>query len=125
MPLRFVGGIDTQYAVRRSGLVMVVATLDTFAKGVCGRVLSIAEDGESCCRLRRMGLREGVNVEIMSDQGHDPVMIRFEGCCLAVRRSMLRSVVVQQCANPNPTPTEENCARCGKPRRRWLRRGQA
>jgi Fe2+ transport system protein FeoA len=78
----------------------MVSTLDRLVRGARGRILSIAEDGECCCRLRRMGLREGVEVEVVSDETRDPVMIRFEGCCLALRRCMLRGVITQSSAQP-------------------------
>jgi len=74
---------------------MVVATLDMLDTGSRGEVLSICGCRESACRLRRMGLREGVVVEVMSS--HDPVMLRFEGCRLAVGREMLRGVTICRC----------------------------
>ncbi len=89
---------------------MVVATLDTFGKGAFGQVLNIVGDGECCCRLRRMGLREGVKVEVISNGDHDPVMIRFDGCCLAIRRCMLRGVVARQIADSAAEPQTQHPA---------------
>jgi Fe2+ transport system protein FeoA len=90
---------------------MPVNTLDTFGEGATGQILSISdpEDGTCCC-LRRMGLREGLTVEVIN--GNDPVLIRFEGCCLALRRCLLRNIVCEQ----------RGC--CGRQRQRRRRRGR-
>lgn len=76
----------------------MVATLDQFKRGMKGRILHIADmppcDEPECrCCLRRLGLREGLTVEVVND--YDPVMIRFDGCCLALRRHLLRTITAE------------------------------
>jgi len=74
----------------------MVTTLDAIEHGRRCEILSIA--GEPDCErcLRRVGLREGATVEVLS--GQDPIMVRCEGCCVALRRCMLRGVAVWSCA---------------------------
>ncbi len=75
---------------------MLVKTLDTLDRGSRGEILAIADDSAgSSRRLRRMGIREGVVIEVMSD--HTPVMLRFDSCTVAVCRSMLRGVTICRC----------------------------
>lgn len=79
---------------------MLVKTLDQLDRGSRGEVLAICDDAGGCSRrLRRMGLREGMVVEVMSD--HNPVMLRFEGCNLAVCRSLLHCVTIGRCCCDN------------------------
>ncbi len=69
----------------------MVSTLDAMQRGSRGTVVSLCDDSDCGCCLRRYGLREGVTVEVVSNS--DPVMIRFDGCCLALRRCLLKGVV--------------------------------
>ena len=75
----------------------MVHTLDTLRRGTQARIISIDADPDSVRSLRRMGLREGLTVEVMSH--HDPMMIRFDGCCLALRRGMLEAVTAYDCGH--------------------------
>ncbi len=83
----------------------MVATLDSFTRGQKCRILSMperpacGEHGRHCC-LRRMGLREGVTVEVVND--YDPVIIRFEGCCLALQRHLLAGIMASPCGGEQP-----------------------
>jgi Fe2+ transport system protein FeoA len=70
----------------------MVRTLDNLTRGIRGQVLGIEDEPDCANCLRRMGLREGVEVEVLA--GHDPVMLRVDGCCMAFRRGMLRGVTV-------------------------------
>jgi len=74
---------------------MIVKTLDQLDRGSRGEVLALSDRCDRSSRLRRLGIREGVVVEVMSD--HDPVMIRVEGSCVAVGREMLREVTICRC----------------------------
>jgi Fe2+ transport system protein FeoA len=75
---------------------MLVKSLDKLDRGSSGEVLSICDDPQGCSRrLRRMGLREGVIVEVMNSDS--PAMLRFDGCKVAVCRSMLRGVMICRC----------------------------
>ena len=73
-----------------SDVVFMVETLDNLRQGHRGTVVSLSDDQGCGCCLRRYGLREGITVEVVSNS--DPVMIRFDGCCLALRRCMLKGV---------------------------------
>ncbi|MCL4211115.1 MAG: ferrous iron transport protein A [Phycisphaeraceae bacterium] len=74
---------------------MQVSTLDTLSRGARGEILAVGDRSGSAGRLRCMGLREGVVVEVMADC--DPTMLRVEGCCLAVGRELLRDVTICRC----------------------------
>lgn len=58
------------------------------------RVLALDDSNEWASYLRRVGFHEGVEVEVLS--GRDPVMVRCQNCCVALRRCML--CCVQVCA---------------------------
>lgn len=78
---------------------MRVATLDTLHSGSRGEIVAINDNGGDSSRLRRVGLREGIVVEVMSS--HDPVMLRFDGCCVAVGRDMLSDITICRCGCRN------------------------
>lgn len=71
--------------------------LDTYSlehspHGVSGRVVALDDSSEWAPQLRRMGFHEGVEVEVLS--GRDPVMVRCQNGCVALRRCMLGCVRV-------------------------------
>jgi Fe2+ transport system protein FeoA len=59
---------------------------------VSKRVVSLDDDSEWAGHLRRIGFHEGAEVEVLS--GHDPVMVRCQQGCVALRRCMLGCVQV-------------------------------
>jgi hypothetical protein len=79
-----------------------------------------------------MGLREGVTVEVVND--YDPVIIRFEGCCLALQRHLLAGIMASPCGDepldaaacPRDAGPPEDCQLMpsGRGRRRRRRRGR-
>lgn len=73
----------------------MVGSLDTLRTGTRAQVICF--NGEQSCTqsLRRIGFREGVEVEILSS--HDPVMVRVDGCCVALSRDLLRGVMTVTC----------------------------
>ncbi|MBI1368601.1 MAG: hypothetical protein GC162_08085 [Planctomycetes bacterium] len=73
-------------------------SLQTAKRGTRGQILCMASEPQCARDLRRMGLREGTIVEVMTN--HDPVMIRFDGCCLALSRSALAGVKICHCGQP-------------------------
>ncbi|MGI9015187.1 MAG: FeoA family protein [Phycisphaerales bacterium] len=72
-----------------------VKTLDLLPRGSRGEVLAVDNGCSRANCLRRMGLREGSIVEVMSS--HDPVLLRCDGCMLAVNREVLSSVTICRC----------------------------
>jgi len=56
------------------------------------QVVSLDDQSEWASHLRRIGFREGAEVEVLS--GRDPVMVRCENGCIALRRCMLGCVLV-------------------------------
>jgi len=97
---------------------MLVKTLDKLDRGNRGEVLAICDEPAGCSRrLRRMGLREGVVVEVMNSAS--PVMLRFDGCKVAICRSMLRGVTICRCG----CDKEDGASQAAAVRRR--RRGHA
>ena len=74
---------------------MRVKTLDLLGRGSRGEILAVADGCDKANCLRRMGLREGAIVEVMSS--HDPVLLRCDGCTLAIGRSLLQSVTICRC----------------------------
>lgn len=69
-----------------------VITLDESPRRVCKRVVSVDDSSEWAPYLRRAGFHEGVEVEVLS--GRDPVMVRCQNGCIALRRCMLGCVRV-------------------------------
>lgn len=59
---------------------------------VSNRVVSLDDSSEWAEHLRRVGFHEGAEVEVLS--GHDPVMVRCQNGCVALRRCMLGCVMV-------------------------------
>ena len=59
---------------------------------VSNRVVSLDDSSEWAPQLRRLGFHEGVEVEVLS--GRDPVMVRCQNSCIALRRCMLGCVRV-------------------------------
>lgn len=88
---------------------MLVKTLDKLDRGSKGEILSITDTCERSHCLRRMGLREGVVVEVVSN--HDPVMLRFDGCCIAVGREMLGEVTICRCGCKKEDARAQTAAR--------------
>jgi len=56
------------------------------------RVVSLDDASEWASHLRRIGFHEGAEVEVLS--GRDPVMVRCQNSCIALRRCMLGCVRV-------------------------------
>ncbi len=73
----------------------MLGSLDTLRTGSRAQVLCFNGDVSCTQSLRRVGFREGIEVEILSN--HDPVMVRIEGCCIALRRDLLRGVMTVAC----------------------------
>lgn len=73
----------------------MVGSLDTLASGARAQVVCFHGDHSCTQSLRRIGFREGVEVEVLSS--HDPVMVRIDGCCIALRRDLLRGVMTVAC----------------------------
>ena len=89
-----------------------MARLKTFSleespRRVSNRVVSLDDSSEWASHLRRVGFHEGAEVEVLS--GRDPVMVRCQNGCVALRRCMLGCV--QVCA------LEEARARAMRPAR--------
>jgi Fe2+ transport system protein FeoA len=59
---------------------------------VSNRVVALDDASEWASHLRRIGFHEGVEVEVLS--GRDPVMVRCQNGCVALRRCMLGCVQV-------------------------------
>jgi len=59
---------------------------------ISSRVVSLDDTSEWAPHLRRIGFHEGVEVEVLS--GRDPVMVRCQNGCVALRRCMLGCVQV-------------------------------
>ena len=56
------------------------------------RVVALDDASEWAPHLRRIGFHEGAEVEVLS--GRDPVMVRCQNSCIALRRCMLGCVQV-------------------------------
>ncbi len=69
-----------------------VFSLDSCPRRQCKRVVSVDDASEWAVHLRRVGFHEGVEVEVLS--GKDPVMVRCQNACVALRRCMLGCVQV-------------------------------
>lgn len=69
-----------------------VITLEQSPHRVSKRVVSLDDSSEWAPYLRRAGFHEGVEVEVLS--GRDPVMVRCQNGCVALRRCMLGCVRV-------------------------------
>jgi len=67
-------------------------SLQDSPRRVSNRVVSLDDTSEWAVQLRRMGFHEGVEVEVLS--GRDPVMVRCQNGCVALRRCMLGCVQV-------------------------------
>jgi Fe2+ transport system protein FeoA len=67
-------------------------SLDESPRRVSKRVVSLDDSSEWAPYLRRAGFHEGVEVEVLS--GRDPVMVRCQNGCIALRRCMLGCVRV-------------------------------
>lgn len=69
-----------------------ICSLESSPRRVSSRVISVDDASEWAVHLRRIGFHEGVEVEILS--GRDPVMVRCQSSCVALRRCMLGCVQV-------------------------------
>ena len=69
-----------------------VISLEESPRRVSKRVGSVDDTSEWAPYLRRAGFHEGVEVEVLS--GRDPVMVRCQNGCVALRRCMLGCVRV-------------------------------
>ena len=67
-------------------------SLEESPRRVSNRVVSLDDSSEWAEHLRRVGFHEGMEVEVLS--GHDPVMVRCQNGCIALRRCMLGCVRV-------------------------------
>ena len=68
------------------------------------RVVALDDTSEWAVHLRRIGFHEGVEVEVLS--GRDPVMVRCQNYCVALRRCMLGCVQVCQYHEVCPRATQ-------------------
>lgn len=74
---------------------MVKSALHSLAntpRHTASRVVSLDDSSEWSSHLRRIGFHEGAEVEVLS--GRDPVMVRCDNGCIALRRCMLGCVLV-------------------------------
>jgi Fe2+ transport system protein FeoA len=69
-----------------------VFSLEKSPRRQSSRVVSVDDASEWAPHLRRIGFHEGVEVEVLS--GRDPVMVRCQNGCVALRRCMLGCVQV-------------------------------
>lgn len=69
-----------------------IISLEESPRRVSKRVVSVDDTSEWAPYLRRAGFHEGVEVEVLS--GRDPVMVRCQNGCVALRRCMLGCVRV-------------------------------
>ena len=69
-----------------------IHSLAATPKHSVSRVVSLDDQSEWASHLRRAGFREGAEVEVLS--GRDPVMVRCDNGCIALRRCMLGCVLV-------------------------------
>ena len=67
-------------------------SLEDSPRRVSNRVVALDDSSEWASHLRRIGFHEGVEVEVLS--GRDPVMVRCQNGCVALRRCMLGCVQV-------------------------------
>ena len=67
-------------------------SLEQSPRRVSNRVVALDDSSEWTSHLRRIGFHEGVEVEVLS--GRDPVMVRCQNGCVALRRCMLGCVQV-------------------------------
>lgn len=67
-------------------------SLASTPRHTASRVVSLDDSSEWASHLRRIGFHEGVEVEVLS--GRDPVMVRCQNGCIALRRCMLGCVQV-------------------------------
>ncbi len=76
-----------------------VCRLDRLAKGQSGLVCAVDDSHLHARALRRMGLRVGARIEVLS--AADPVLIRCEGSCLAIGRCMLQGISILDSQTPD------------------------
>jgi Fe2+ transport system protein FeoA len=69
-----------------------IFSLEHSPRRVSNRVVSLDDNNEWAKHLRRVGFHEGVEVEVLS--GRDPVLVRCQNSCVALRRCMLGCVQV-------------------------------
>ena len=67
-------------------------SLASTPRHTASRVVSLDDNSEWASHLRRVGFHEGAEVEVLS--GRDPVMVRCDNGCIALRRCMLGCVLV-------------------------------
>lgn len=67
-------------------------SLASTPRRTASRVVSLDDNCEWATHLRRVGFHEGAEVEVLS--GRDPVMVRCDNGCIALRRCMLGCVLV-------------------------------
>ena len=67
-------------------------SLASTPRHTASRVVSLDDSSEWASHLRRVGFHEGAEVEVLS--GRDPVMVRCDNGCIALRRCMLGCVLV-------------------------------
>lgn len=87
--------------------ILSVQSLATSPRRSSRRVVALDDTNEWAHHLRRVGFHEGVEVEVLS--GRDPVMVRCQNCCVALRRCML--CCVQVCALTEAPPRRGSVAR--------------
>lgn len=69
----------------------IISLLDS-PRRRASRVVAMDDESEWAPHLRRIGFHEGMEVEVLS--GRDPVMVRCQNGCVALRRCMLGCVRV-------------------------------
>lgn len=69
-----------------------IISLEDSPRRQSSRVVALDDASEWAPHLRRIGFHEGVEVEVLS--GRDPVMVRCQNGCIALRRCMLGCVRV-------------------------------
>lgn len=72
--------------------ILEIFSLESSPRRVTSRVVAVDDTSEWAADLRRIGFHEGVEVEVLS--GRDPVMVRCQNGCVALRRCMLGCVQV-------------------------------
>lgn len=69
-----------------------IISLKDIPRHKASRVIAVDDESEWAPHLRRVGFHEGMEVEVLS--GRDPVMVRCQNGCVALRRCMLGCVQV-------------------------------
>ncbi|MBI5787548.1 MAG: ferrous iron transport protein A [Candidatus Schekmanbacteria bacterium] len=63
-------------------------------KGVINQCLNVKD--ELCSRIENMGLRIGKIVEMLSNQGQGPLLVKVDNTRIAVARSLAMKILVKK-----------------------------